>query len=53
MRPLAAQCHLGLGRILERYGAGEADGHLSRAVEMLRAMDMPLWLDEAEAALAS
>lgn len=46
MRPLVAQCHLGLGR-LHRQTA-----HLEQAAEHFRAMDMPLWLQQAEMQLA-
>ena len=54
MRPLMARCHLGLGKVLRRTGQlEEARIELSSAVEMLRAMEMGLWLPEAEAELAA
>ncbi len=54
MRPLMARCHLGLGKVLRRTGQlEEARTELSAAVEMLRAMEMGLWLPEAEAELAA
>ena len=45
MRPLVAQCHLGLGR-LHRQAT-----HLKQAAEQFREMDMPFWLQQAEARL--
>jgi tetratricopeptide (TPR) repeat protein len=51
MRPLAACCHLGLGRLYLRVGhAPGAKEHLGRAVELLGAVGMPFWLGQAEAA---
>jgi tetratricopeptide (TPR) repeat protein len=46
MRPLAARCHLALGRLLRRLGdlAG-ARPHLATARELLEAMQMRYWLD--------
>jgi hypothetical protein len=53
MRPLAALCHLSLGVMLQQENRAEAaDQHLSLAVEMLRQMDMKLWLHSAEAHLS-
>jgi class 3 adenylate cyclase/tetratricopeptide (TPR) repeat protein len=53
MRPLQAHCHLGIGKLYRRAGrAHEARVELSAAVEMLRAMEMTLWLPEAEAELS-
>jgi tetratricopeptide (TPR) repeat protein len=53
MRPLQARCHLGLGKLYQQTGrADRARVELSAAVAMLRAMEMTLWLPEAEAALA-
>ncbi|WP_187640178.1 adenylate/guanylate cyclase domain-containing protein [Bosea sp. F3-2] len=47
MRPLRAQCHLGLGRLYRRTGrTHEAHIELRAAVQMLRAMEMKLWLPE-------
>jgi tetratricopeptide (TPR) repeat protein len=53
MRPLVAHCHHGLGRLYSQAGRGEeARAELSAAVALYRAMDMPFWLPQAEAALA-
>jgi tetratricopeptide (TPR) repeat protein len=53
MRPLAAHCHLGLGMLYVKLGRGEqARVELSAAIALYRAMDMTLWLPQAEAALA-
>jgi class 3 adenylate cyclase/tetratricopeptide (TPR) repeat protein len=53
MRPLVAHCHLGLGRLYGQTGRIEqARTALATAIEMYRAMDMSLWLPQAEAALA-
>jgi tetratricopeptide (TPR) repeat protein len=52
-RPLAADCHLGLGTLysqMERLE--EARRALSTAIEMYRTMEMTLWLPQAEAILA-
>src|SRR5262249_59532034 len=52
MRPLVAHCYLGLGRLYGQTGQGEqARVVLSAAIDLYRAMDMPLWLPQAEAAL--
>jgi tetratricopeptide (TPR) repeat protein len=52
LRPLVARCHLGLGRLWLRSGdRAHADAHLATALAAFRAMDMPLWRDEAERAL--
>jgi DNA-binding NtrC family response regulator/tetratricopeptide (TPR) repeat protein len=49
MRPLAAHCHLGLGKLYHRTGAREeAKEHLTIATAMYREMDMGFWLAEAE-----
>jgi class 3 adenylate cyclase/tetratricopeptide (TPR) repeat protein len=46
MRPLAARCHLGLGRLARRIGdTGAAATHLGRAAEMLAEMGMTFWLE--------
>jgi len=43
MRPLAAQCHLGLGKLYERTAHGkEASHHLAMAAALLRQMDVPV-----------
>jgi DNA-binding SARP family transcriptional activator len=50
MRPLAAQCHLGLGRLYRRTGKREqAREHLTSAITMYREMGMMFWLGQAEA----
>jgi tetratricopeptide (TPR) repeat protein len=53
MRPLQAHCHLGLGTLNAKTGQQElARTELSTAIELYRAMEMPFWLPQAEAALA-
>ena len=53
MRPLMAHCHLGLGTLYAKTGQREqARAELSTAIEMYRAMEMTLWLPQAEVALA-
>jgi class 3 adenylate cyclase/tetratricopeptide (TPR) repeat protein len=53
MRPLQAHCHLGLGRLYSKIGGlKQARAELSAAIKLYRAMEMTLWLNEAEAALA-
>jgi tetratricopeptide (TPR) repeat protein len=53
MRPLITHCHLGLGKLYAKSGRrAEAHAELSGAVELYRAMEMTLWLPQAEAALA-
>jgi tetratricopeptide (TPR) repeat protein len=53
MRPLQAHCHHGLGRLYHQTGRAElARTALSAAIDLYRAMDMTLWLPQAEAALA-
>ena len=52
MRPLAAHCHLGLGRLHGRAGRRhEADESLARAATMFREMAMRPWLEQAETEL--
>jgi hypothetical protein len=52
MRPLVAHCHLGLGRLYGQTGRGkQARAALGTAIDLYRAMDMPFWLPQAEAAL--
>lgn len=54
MRPLAAHCHLGLGKLCRRTGdEAKAGEHLTTAATMYREMDMHFWLKKAEAALGS
>jgi tetratricopeptide (TPR) repeat protein len=53
MRPLAAHCHLGIGRLRRHDGdRPTAEDHLSRAATMYREMEMMLWFDQATAELA-
>jgi class 3 adenylate cyclase/tetratricopeptide (TPR) repeat protein len=53
MRPLLAHCHLGLGTLQSRMGRNEpARAELSAATSLYHTMDMPLWLSQAQAALA-
>ena len=53
MRPLQAHCQLGLGTFYTKTGQREqARAALSTAIALYRAMDMTLWLPQAEAALA-
>jgi hypothetical protein len=50
MRPLLAHCHLGLGKLYRRTGKrDQAQEHLTTATTMYREMDMPFWLEKAEA----
>lgn len=50
MRPLAAHCHLGLGKCYHRIRDGvNAREHLMNAVTMYREMDMGFWLEKAAA----
>src|SRR5262249_10288754 len=52
MRPLAAHCHFGLGKLYRGTGdGGKAQKHLTTAATMYRELDMGLWLEKAEAAL--
>jgi len=49
MRPLAAHCHLGLGKLFRRTGdAARAQEHLTTSASMYSEMDMGFWLDKAE-----
>ena len=53
MRPLMAQCHLGLGQLGLRAGQGQlAEAHLTLACAMFRDMGMSHWLEKAEASLS-
>jgi class 3 adenylate cyclase/tetratricopeptide (TPR) repeat protein len=50
MRPLAAHCHFGLGRLNRRTGnPGLARQHLAAAKNMYSDMDMGFWLTQVEA----
>jgi tetratricopeptide (TPR) repeat protein len=52
MRPLAAHCHLGLGKLYRHTGKqDEAREHLSTATTMYREMDMRFYLEQAEATM--
>jgi len=54
MRPLAAHCHLGLGKLFHRTGdRAKAAEHLTIAATMYREMDMGFWLEKAEAELGA
>jgi len=53
MRPLVAHGHLGLCTLYQKVGRDEqAQAELATAAEQYRAMEMPFWLEQAEAALA-
>jgi tetratricopeptide (TPR) repeat protein len=53
MRPLQAHCHRGLGTLYATTGQREqARAELAAALDLYRAMEMPFWLPETEAALA-
>jgi tetratricopeptide (TPR) repeat protein len=53
MRPLQAHCYHGLGRLYHQTGrAAQARAALTTAIDLYRAMDMTLWLPQAEAVLA-
>jgi class 3 adenylate cyclase/tetratricopeptide (TPR) repeat protein len=53
MRPLQANCHLGLGKLYVQTGLAEqARAELSAAIKLYRAMEMTFWLPQADAALA-
>jgi predicted ATPase/class 3 adenylate cyclase len=50
MRPLAAHCHLGLGKLYRQVGQQEqSQDHLTIATTMYREMGMGLWLEKAKA----
>jgi tetratricopeptide (TPR) repeat protein len=52
MRPLMAHCHLGFGTLYAQSGhRAAARTELAAAVDLYRAMEMTLWLPQAEAAL--
>jgi len=52
MRPLAAHCHLGLGKLFHHTGdRAKAQEYLTTAATMYREMDMGFWLAQAEGAL--
>jgi hypothetical protein len=49
LRPLVAECHLGLGRFWRTSNPRVAGKHLSTATTMFREMGMHFWLEQAEA----
>jgi tetratricopeptide (TPR) repeat protein len=52
MRPLAAHCHLGLGKLYRRTSdRAKAAEHLTTASALYRELDMGFWLEKAEAVL--
>jgi tetratricopeptide (TPR) repeat protein len=54
MRPLAAHCHLGLGKLCRRTGKeAEAHEHVTTAARTYQGMGMGLWLKKAEAELGT
>jgi class 3 adenylate cyclase/tetratricopeptide (TPR) repeat protein len=53
-RPLAAHCHLSLGKLYQRTGKPQgAQEHLTAATTMYREMGMAYWLDKATIEMAS
>ncbi|MCI0546645.1 MAG: AAA family ATPase [Candidatus Rokubacteria bacterium] len=53
MRPLAARCRLGLGRLYREAGRfDEASSELTQAAKVFRALEMRSWLARAEGELA-
>jgi class 3 adenylate cyclase/tetratricopeptide (TPR) repeat protein len=53
MRPLAAHCHLGLGKLYRRTAKRQqVQEHLTTATTMYREMGMMYWLEKAEAVIA-
>jgi tetratricopeptide (TPR) repeat protein len=53
MRPLAAHCHLGLGKLYRHIGKREpAQEHLTTAATMYREMGMGFWLEKANAEMS-
>jgi DNA-binding winged helix-turn-helix (wHTH) protein/class 3 adenylate cyclase/tetratricopeptide (TPR) repeat protein len=53
MRPLQAHCHRSLGTLYSQRGWVKcAHAELTTAMHLYRAMDMPFWLPQTEAALA-
>ncbi len=50
IRPQVARCHMGLGALYRRTDAEpKAQEHPRLAVGMFRDMDMPFWVEKAEA----
>jgi tetratricopeptide (TPR) repeat protein len=53
MRPLAAHCHFGLGKLYRRTGDNvKAREHLATAATMYREKDMGFWLEQAKAEMS-
>jgi len=53
MRPLEAHCHLGLGKLFTSAGdTARAREHLGTAAAQMRRLEMGMWLEQAETALA-
>jgi class 3 adenylate cyclase/tetratricopeptide (TPR) repeat protein len=53
MRPLAAHCHLGLGVLYQKVGRdAEAQAELTTTAQRYRALEMTVWAEKAETALA-
>jgi hypothetical protein len=54
MRPLVADCHLGLGKLYRCTGARhEAAAYLTTATTMYRELGMRFWLEQAEKEMAT
>jgi class 3 adenylate cyclase/tetratricopeptide (TPR) repeat protein len=54
LRPLAAQCHLGLGKRYKSAGQrGSAEQHLKTAAAQFQELGMPSWSEQAQSQLAS
>jgi len=54
LRPLAAHCHLGLGRRYKSAGRrGAAEQHLNTAATLFENLGMPSWSEQARSQLAS
>ena len=52
LRPLAAHCHLGLGKYCQRTGnRGRAQEHIETATTMYREMEMTFWLVKVDTAV--
>ena len=50
MHPLAAHCHLGLGKLYAHtHKRAQAHEHLATATTLYREMDMRFWIEQAEA----
>jgi tetratricopeptide (TPR) repeat protein len=54
LRPLAAHCHLGLGRRYKSAGRREsAEQHFATAAALFEKLDMQTWTEQAQSQLAS